>query len=90
MRPALALAGLVLALLAPPAAGDAVVDCSSPPPAPASWATCYEVWAEVDPGYCLRQDDPGACLAMLEFSCTLDAPPSRCGGAMLAFGFREA
>lgn len=94
MRAVLALAALGLLTLAlPTAAADPLVDCGSEePPAPVGWYACRKVWAQVDAGYCLRADDAAACAQdeALDLSCTLDAPPSRCGNAIVAFGFRRA
>lgn len=94
MRPALALAALGLAVLAlPVAAAEPVVDCGSAvPPPPASWYACRQFWVAVDAGYCLRADDAAACLQdeALDLACTLDAPPSKCGNAIVGFGFRRA
>lgn len=90
MRLVLALFGLGLLTVALPAEADPLVDCSVPAPGPALWFACYRFWAEVDAGYCLRADDAAGCVLdeAPEAYCTLDAPPSRCGNAMVAFGFR--
>lgn len=87
MRALLLLAAMAaLALLAPPAAADPLVDCSGPAgPSP----LCHTFWAEVDAGYCLRADSAPDCAAeeATHASCTLDNPPSRCGNRLVGFGF---